>query len=206
MKKNAAFTLVELIVIICIMAIFIGVSVPSMFSWVNSSKKKADSNSCIVLQQIVTDAVKNNNFEISSTDTKIGFITWTANNKEILRNLIKRELGTARVPVPRQNEYAFFVYLLPPYTVTCFPVSNTSNIDGNDALLNKLTDDYLLKYYPKSKYPQMYSSTYTENGNTGSISKPSLQIPTFLSTNDATFNISLVSTYIGCINIPDDFT
>lgn len=216
MKKNNGFTLIELLVVIFIMAIFAGVAVSSIFSVANTSKIKIDKNKCIELQQIVTDAVKSDSFVLSANHSKIGFITWnysvdTSNpdNKTILRNLIIRELGTTKVPVPRQNGYAFFVYLLPPYTVTCLPVSDVTKIDTTNFNLSNLTDEFLLNNYPKAKYPQMYVSTYTEspaiNPTTGSISDAVLAKPTFLKPG-TTPSSTILNTYVGCINIPSDYT
>lgn len=208
MKKNNAFTLVELIIVIFITALFMGVAAPSVFSWVNSSKVKVDSNTCIEIQQIVVDSLKGDYFMLSNEHSKLGFLSWNTANKAKLRTILQRELGTATVPVPRRDKHAFFVYLLPPYTVTCFPVTNVTNIDSSSFSLSNLTNDYLLKNFPKSKYPQMYSSSYVETVNAGltvgSISVPTLQTPTFLKPDASVYN-NLINSYVGCINLPEDY-
>ena len=58
MKKTSAVSLVELIVVIFIFALFLGVAVPSMFSWTTSSQVKADFTISLELHQIITDAIK----------------------------------------------------------------------------------------------------------------------------------------------------
>ena len=210
MKKTSAVSLVELIVVIFIFALFLGVAVPSMFSWTTSSQVKADFTISLELHQIITDAIKSNDINFSSTT---GFLNWDSSTKTKLRSLIMREMGTSswdKVKIPRQYSYAFFVYLLPPYNVVCLPIDNTTTNFDTSLSFNGVTKELLLERYPKSSYPQMYVSNYTTqidpdtNETYSSVGVPELLIPNILLPNTTPDNDKLNS-YVGCLNIKTDY-
>lgn len=209
MKQSRAFSLIELIVVICIMGIFAALAIPSMFSWTESSQIKADIATSLELHQIISDAVKSNDVKFASNT---GLLTWNATAKAKLRSLIMREMGTDnynKVRAPRQNGFAFFVYLLPPYTIVCLPINPTSDFDSSLSF-NGVTEKFLLERYPKASYPQMYTSGFstTIDPDTSetieSIGIPELLMPNILlpyETADAT----KLNSYIGCLNIKTDY-
>ncbi len=199
MKKHNAFTLVEILVIIFIIAIFLGISTPSLFSWTKTSQIKSDVSICLEMENIITNAIKSKDIAIKETDYSID---WTLANKNKLRTILKREMTTSpKVSKPKEDGYAFFVYLLPPYSVICLPINSNQYIDTSDLSFNGVTTDFLLERYPKSNYPQMYTSLYSKDSN--SIGKPTLNFPVVVKPGDSTE--SNKNSLIGCINLPTDF-
>lgn len=203
MTKNKAFTLVEILVVIFIIVIFLGISTPSFFSWTNSSQIKSDNTTCLEIQNILTNAIKSKKIAI---DESTYSITWSNDNKNAIRTILGMELQTSsKVPTPKQNMYAFFVYLLPPYSVICLPINNIDYIDtSNLAFDDIVTEQFLLERYPKSQYPQMYESSFIDVDETSiSVEKPEISFPTIveLSESDITPNNS----FVGCINVDSDF-
>ena len=203
MKKNKAFTLVEILVVIFIIAIFLGIATPSFFSWTKSSQIKADFGTCLSIQNIITNAIKSKQIK---TDEKTYSIIWSSDNKDKIRTILGREMQTSpKVPNPKQNMCAFFVYLLPPYSVICLPINQINYIDTpNLAFDDIVTENFLLGRYPKSEYPQMYTSPYVDiDENSISVETPELNFPNIAELSES--DTEPDNSFVGCINVANDF-
>ena len=206
MNKNKAFTLVEILVVIFIMMIFLTIATPSVFSWTKSSQIKSDLGTCVKIQSIITNAVKSKKIEI---DKVTNSIIWSNNNKNKIRTILGQELQSSpKVIIPQEDKYAFFVYLFPPYSVICLPINQIDYIDtSNLSFDDTVTEDFLEGRYPKSQYPQMYTSPFVDiNENSISVEKPEINIPEIVQLSDSpSYDTDNYNALVGCINTSYDF-
>ncbi|MBP5427248.1 MAG: hypothetical protein J6Y29_05100 [Clostridiales bacterium] len=198
MRHKNAFTLIEFIIVLFLFFLFTGLCISSLFSWTRSAQIKSDSSVCSEMKDIITKGIKSNDIEFEYSDYSI---TWTSENKEKIRQILVSQMGKvstsnpSMVKTPKQDSYAFFVYLMPPYTVICLPVNSVDNID-TVLLESSTTDSFLKQRYPNTYYPQIY--TY-EDGNV------SIKHPIILNPDDDASDIINKPAYIGCINVKSDF-
>lgn len=200
MKHTKAFTMIELLVVLFLFFLFTGLSLTSLFSWTKSTQIKYDASVCLEMKNIISKGIKSNRIAFNKDDYAI---LWTSDNKENIRSLLVSEMGKISasnpnmIKKPKQDGYAFFVYLLPPYTIICLPVNSINNIDKTTINFNSATNDFLAQRYPQSQYPQMYK--YDTVSGTVIFNRPQILAP------NATIVDTLKHSYIGCINVTEDF-
>lgn len=200
MKHTRAFSLIELLIVLFFFVIFTVLSLSSLFSWIKSAQIKTDYSVALEMKNIIDKGIKSNRIDFNKNDYAI---LWTSSNKNKIRNLLVSEMGKISssnpnmVKKPKQNGYAFFVYLLPPYTTICLPIDSIDNIDTSTITFDSATDSFLSQRYSQSHYPQMYK--YDTTTNTIVFNRPQI-----LNLNDTVID-SLKHSYIGCINLKEDF-
>lgn len=200
MKHKNAFTMIELLVVLFLFFCFTGLSLTSLFSWSRSTQIKTDASVCLEMKNIITKGIKSNRIDFNKDDYAI---LWTSDNKSKIRNLLVSEMGKISVSnpnmikKPKQDKYAFFIYLLPPYTTICLPINNVSDIDKSTINFNSATDEFLLQRYSESYYPQMYK--YDIDSGKVIFCRPQILKP-----GDPIID-TLKHSYIGCINVKEDF-
>lgn len=146
--NKKGFTLIELIVVIAIIGVLAGIAAPSIFSYVTASQQKADQVTANNIKNAVNAILYTDNTNRYKDNVK-GGIFWTNDQKTELRARIGEKLGMGKVkiestnneieknlggaedewsliPRPKENSHAFYMYLLPPYTVMSLKCKNTS--------------------------------------------------------------------------------
>ncbi len=102
-------------------------------------------------------------------DNVKGGMFWTEEHKTALRDKISEKLGMGKIkaddgneysiiPVPKEKGHAFYVYLLPPYTVVSLKTKDTDAMHSTGKIDNDLflqNPEYLSKRFPIANYGQV---------------------------------------------------
>ena len=123
-KNNKGFSLVELIVVIVILAIFIGVTIGGIYSYVNKSRINTDINNAASIQSVISAVVADADVNKALKEGMLTNITWSDavpadnitvnvfylpnNNDTAAKNAVKtviatkvKELLTDGLPAPK---------------------------------------------------------------------------------------------------------
>lgn len=204
MGNKKGFTLIELIVVIAIIMVLATIASPAIFSYVKSAQQRADQASAKQIQAAISllFAMDSGNEYV---DNVTGGVMWSQRSKNYIRAFVSDKLGagskkvpdgfdgavlgenpdTTRnyakddaypvIPRPKENLHAFYMYLLPPYTVVSLKADddNTSGTTAKGILYTTgkispdVNDTYLKLRYPITNYPQVGAGTgsYTAGTN-----------------------------------------
>ena len=179
LRGSKGFTLMELIVVIALIGVLAGIATPSIFSYITSSQQRADQSSAKQIQSAVSLM-----FALDSSNTYVDNVTggvfWGYDKKTKIREYIHDKLGTGSyegtptgapsdvtvgdeekylIPRPKENSHAFYMYLLPPYTVVSLQTKNTSAgqelYQKGDIDTSVVNAEYLKERYPQINYAQV---------------------------------------------------
>lgn len=204
MGNKKGFTLIELIVVIAIIMVLATIASPAIFSYVKTAQQRADQASAKNIQTSISllFAMDNGNEHI---DNVTGGVMWTQRTKNYIRAFVSDKLGAGSkkvpsgysdtvlgenpdttknyaandlypvIPKPKENLHAFYMYLLPPYTVVSLKVDD-DNTSGGDHNVNiyetgkispEVNDTYLKLRYPITNYPQVGAGIGSYSGRSG---------------------------------------
>lgn len=113
MKK--AFTLIEVIIVLGIIAVITSIAIPNLTSIRENSKKKADVQSCEVIKRTVMMLMADDTITLDSNsqvkfDPKTGTISGNNGLSEIEQNALREALDD--VKAPQSNKDAIYVITL----------------------------------------------------------------------------------------------
>ena len=174
--NKKGFTLTELLVVIAIIGVLAGIATPSIFAYITASQQRADQSSAKQIQAAVSLM-----FALDSSNTYVdnvtGGVMWGHDKKTKIRAYIHDKLGTGStaldgvtapsgedseeikylIPRPKENSHAFYMYLLPPYTVVSLRSTSDRLYDGGEIDTSVVNPTYLNARYPQINYAQVGS-------------------------------------------------
>lgn len=203
MGNKKGFTLIELIVVIAIIGVLATIASPAIFSYVKSAQQRADQASAKQIQAAISllFALDSGNEHI---DNVTGGVMWSQRSKNYIRAFVSDKLGSGSktvpanfngqtlgenpdttrnygagdaypiIPRPKENLHAFYMYLLPPYTVVSLKTDddntkggdNNTNIYQTGKISSEVNDTYLKLRYPITNYPQVGAGTGSYSSGT----------------------------------------
>ncbi|MBP5427647.1 MAG: type II secretion system protein [Clostridiales bacterium] len=246
MRNKKGFTLIELIVVLAIILVLATIASPAIFSYVKSAQQRADQASAKQIQAAISllFALDSGNEHI---DNVTGGVMWSQRSKNYIRAFVSDKLGSGSkiiptgynpenlgenpdttknykegdsypiIPRPKENLHAFYMYLLPPYTVVSLKV-NDDNTSGTSAsgilyktgeISKDVNDTYLKLRYPITNYPQVGAGTGSYEATDGETAREGTSVALDFATTGFSGSVATVGkaslTHVGWLNRGVDY-